>query len=167
MSRENLEVVSTSIEGWNRDDLDAVLETLDPDIEFHTSGVFPISMPCIGDVRASRGSGGPSMSPGRSCVSTSSGSSTEPTVSRSSSDFGREELAAVHASISGSPTRSRSVTGSKPRSSLVASSRTLVEWPVSRLRRGRGATPVRRRAARACRIRPSNHRGEGHGAARS
>jgi ketosteroid isomerase-like protein len=41
MSQQNMEVVLRSIESWNRDDLDAVLETVAPDIEFHTSGVFP------------------------------------------------------------------------------------------------------------------------------
>ena len=41
MSQKNVDVVRRSIAGWNRDDLDAVLETLDPEIEFHTSGVFP------------------------------------------------------------------------------------------------------------------------------
>jgi ketosteroid isomerase-like protein len=33
MSQENVNVVRESIESWNRDDLDAVLETLDPDVE--------------------------------------------------------------------------------------------------------------------------------------
>jgi ketosteroid isomerase-like protein len=41
MSQENVDVVRTSIDCWNRDDLNAVLETVDPDLEFHTSGVFP------------------------------------------------------------------------------------------------------------------------------
>jgi ketosteroid isomerase-like protein len=41
MSQENVDVVRKSVAGWNRDDLDAVLDTLDPEIEFHTSGVFP------------------------------------------------------------------------------------------------------------------------------
>ena len=38
MSQEN--VVRASVAGWNRDDLDAVLDTLRPR-EIHTSGVFP------------------------------------------------------------------------------------------------------------------------------
>src|SRR5262245_7838542 len=41
MSQENLEVVRRGVECWDRDDLDSFLQTLDPDAEFHTSGVFP------------------------------------------------------------------------------------------------------------------------------
>jgi ketosteroid isomerase-like protein len=41
MSQENVKLVLRVVDGWNRDDLEAVLQTLDPDLEFHTSGVFP------------------------------------------------------------------------------------------------------------------------------
>jgi ketosteroid isomerase-like protein len=41
MSEQNIEVVRRTVDGWNRNDLEVVLETLDPDVEFHTSGVFP------------------------------------------------------------------------------------------------------------------------------
>jgi hypothetical protein len=41
MSQESVDLVRESIAGWNRDDLDAILETLDPQIEFHTYRVFP------------------------------------------------------------------------------------------------------------------------------
>jgi ketosteroid isomerase-like protein len=41
MSQGNVEQVRRTVDGWNRDDLDLVLETLDPEVEFHTSGVFP------------------------------------------------------------------------------------------------------------------------------
>jgi ketosteroid isomerase-like protein len=37
----NSELVRTAYEVWNRDDLDPWLETLHPDVEWHTSGVFP------------------------------------------------------------------------------------------------------------------------------
>jgi ketosteroid isomerase-like protein len=38
---QNPEIVRRTIDGWNRDDLDSVLEMLHPEVEFHTSGVFP------------------------------------------------------------------------------------------------------------------------------
>jgi ketosteroid isomerase-like protein len=37
----NAELLLTAYEAWNRDDCDAWLELLDPDVEVHTSGVFP------------------------------------------------------------------------------------------------------------------------------
>jgi ketosteroid isomerase-like protein len=36
-----LRVDPRRVRAWNRDDLDAWLETLHPDVEFHTSGLFP------------------------------------------------------------------------------------------------------------------------------
>ena len=41
MSQENVEVVLASLDGWNRGDIDAWLGTPHPDIEFHTSGIYP------------------------------------------------------------------------------------------------------------------------------
>jgi ketosteroid isomerase-like protein len=41
MSEENVEAVLSSLDGWNRGDLDAWLGPLHPDIEFRTSGVYP------------------------------------------------------------------------------------------------------------------------------
>lgn len=40
MSR-NSELIRKSYEAWNRDDVDAWLATVRPDVEFHTSAVFP------------------------------------------------------------------------------------------------------------------------------
>src|SRR5436190_1661316 len=37
MSRENVEIVRSSLEAWQRDDLDAWLSTLDPAVEWHTA----------------------------------------------------------------------------------------------------------------------------------
>jgi ketosteroid isomerase-like protein len=41
MSQENVDSVRSSIEGWNRGDIDAWLGSPHPDIEFQTSGVYP------------------------------------------------------------------------------------------------------------------------------
>src|SRR5262245_1436393 len=41
MSEENVELVRSSLEGWNRGDIDAWLDSAAPDIEFRTSGVYP------------------------------------------------------------------------------------------------------------------------------
>ena len=38
---ENSELLLAGYEAWNRDDCDAWLRLLDPEIEIHTSGVFP------------------------------------------------------------------------------------------------------------------------------
>ena len=38
---ENSELIRAGYEAWNRNDLDAWLEVLHPDVEFHTSGVWP------------------------------------------------------------------------------------------------------------------------------
>jgi ketosteroid isomerase-like protein len=38
---KNSELVRKGYEAWNYDDRDAWLETLHPDVEFHTSGVWP------------------------------------------------------------------------------------------------------------------------------
>jgi len=38
---KNSELILAGYEAWNRDDLDAYLETLHPDVELHTSGLFP------------------------------------------------------------------------------------------------------------------------------
>jgi ketosteroid isomerase-like protein len=37
----NTELLLTAYQAWNRDDCNAWLELLDPEIEIHTSGVFP------------------------------------------------------------------------------------------------------------------------------
>ncbi len=37
----NADLLVEAFEAWNHDDLDAWLETLDPGVEIHTSGVFP------------------------------------------------------------------------------------------------------------------------------
>ena len=41
MSQENAEVIRAGYAAWATRDLDALLETLDPEVEFHTSGLFP------------------------------------------------------------------------------------------------------------------------------
>ena len=41
MSQENVELVRRAIEAWNRGDLDAILTTLHPDLEYVTTGLFP------------------------------------------------------------------------------------------------------------------------------
>ena len=41
MSQEDLEVARAGYEAWSRGDLEAMLETLDDDVEFWTSGLFP------------------------------------------------------------------------------------------------------------------------------
>jgi ketosteroid isomerase-like protein len=41
MSRENLAVMRTWIEAFNRGDMEALLAVTHPDFEFRTSGVFP------------------------------------------------------------------------------------------------------------------------------
>jgi ketosteroid isomerase-like protein len=38
---KNSELVLAGYEAWNRDNVDAWLETLHPDVELHTSGLFP------------------------------------------------------------------------------------------------------------------------------
>ena len=40
MSQENVDAVRSSLDGWNRGDIDAWLGTTHPDIEFHTSGTY-------------------------------------------------------------------------------------------------------------------------------
>src|SRR5688572_29147008 len=40
MSRDS-DLINRTYAAWNHDDLDAWLETLHPEFEFHTSGVFP------------------------------------------------------------------------------------------------------------------------------
>jgi ketosteroid isomerase-like protein len=37
----NADLLLNAFEAWNRDDCEAWLETLDPEVEIHTSGVFP------------------------------------------------------------------------------------------------------------------------------
>jgi ketosteroid isomerase-like protein len=41
MSQENVELVRRAIEAWNRGDLDAIVATLHPDVEYVTTGLFP------------------------------------------------------------------------------------------------------------------------------
>jgi ketosteroid isomerase-like protein len=41
MSRENLELVRSGYEAWNRGDMDAMLTALHPDFEMRSAGVFP------------------------------------------------------------------------------------------------------------------------------
>jgi len=41
MSQENMDYVRSSLEGWNRGDIDAWLGSPHPDIEFRTSGLYP------------------------------------------------------------------------------------------------------------------------------
>jgi ketosteroid isomerase-like protein len=41
MSQENVEVIRAAYAAWTASDLDAMLETADPEIEFRTSGAFP------------------------------------------------------------------------------------------------------------------------------
>ena len=38
---ENRELILAGYDAWNRDDLDAWLQTLHPEVEFQTSGLFP------------------------------------------------------------------------------------------------------------------------------
>jgi ketosteroid isomerase-like protein len=41
MSRENVELVRSGLDGWSRGDIGAWLAPYHPDIEFRTSGVYP------------------------------------------------------------------------------------------------------------------------------
>jgi ketosteroid isomerase-like protein len=41
MSEETLELARASYAAWNRGDLETMLESLDEDVEYRTSGVFP------------------------------------------------------------------------------------------------------------------------------
>ncbi len=41
MSQENVELVASLYDAWNRGDMDAMLDTLRTDFEFVTSGTFP------------------------------------------------------------------------------------------------------------------------------
>jgi ketosteroid isomerase-like protein len=41
MSQKNVDAVRSSLEGWNRGDIDAWLGSAAPDIEFRTSGLYP------------------------------------------------------------------------------------------------------------------------------
>ena len=41
MSQRNVEVVRDAVEAFNRDDLDAALERMHPEIEWHTPDAFP------------------------------------------------------------------------------------------------------------------------------
>jgi ketosteroid isomerase-like protein len=41
MSRENVELVRSAYEAWNRGDMDAMLAALHPDFEMRTAGLFP------------------------------------------------------------------------------------------------------------------------------
>jgi ketosteroid isomerase-like protein len=41
MSQQNIEVMRTWIEAWNRRDIETMLAASDPEFEFRTSGVFP------------------------------------------------------------------------------------------------------------------------------
>ncbi len=41
MSRENVELMRSSLDGWSRGDIGAWLAPCHPDIEFRTSGVYP------------------------------------------------------------------------------------------------------------------------------
>jgi ketosteroid isomerase-like protein len=55
MPPTNSELLLAGYDAWNRDDCDAWLELLHPDIEIHTSGVFPDLAPVYrGHERAAR-----------------------------------------------------------------------------------------------------------------
>jgi ketosteroid isomerase-like protein len=41
MSQENVEIVRRGIDAWNRGDVDEILVSADPDIEWRPSGLFP------------------------------------------------------------------------------------------------------------------------------
>ena len=41
MSEENVDYVRSSLEGWNRGDIDAWIGSPHPDFEFRTSGLYP------------------------------------------------------------------------------------------------------------------------------
>ena len=41
MSQENAEIVRRSLDAWSRDDIVGWLERAHPDLEFHTSGLYP------------------------------------------------------------------------------------------------------------------------------
>ena len=45
MSQENVDAVRSSLEGWNRGDIDAWLGSPHPDVEFRTSGALSGSRP--------------------------------------------------------------------------------------------------------------------------
>jgi ketosteroid isomerase-like protein len=50
----NSELLLAGYEAWNRDDCDAWIELLHPDVEIHTSGVFPDFAPVYGGHQAAR-----------------------------------------------------------------------------------------------------------------
>jgi hypothetical protein len=54
MSQEDLELARTGYEAWSRGDLEAMLATLDKDVEFWTSGLFPASSPFTKAMRGMR-----------------------------------------------------------------------------------------------------------------
>ena len=39
--RENVELVRRAYDAWNRDDMDACLALMDPEVEWHTTGRLP------------------------------------------------------------------------------------------------------------------------------
>jgi ketosteroid isomerase-like protein len=41
MSPKNVDAVRGSLDGWNRGDFDAFMGSAPPDVEFHTSGIYP------------------------------------------------------------------------------------------------------------------------------
>jgi ketosteroid isomerase-like protein len=50
----NSELLLAGYEAWNRDDCDAWIELLHPDVEIHTSGVFPDFAPVYGGHQSAR-----------------------------------------------------------------------------------------------------------------
>jgi ketosteroid isomerase-like protein len=48
MSQENVEVIRASNEAWNAGDMDAIRETLDPDVILQTVGDWPEPGPYVG-----------------------------------------------------------------------------------------------------------------------
>ena len=70
MSRENVDAVRSSLEGWNHGDIEAWLGSPHPDIEFRTSGLYPEPTRSTGGADCAD-SGPPSASLGSRCRSRS------------------------------------------------------------------------------------------------
>ena len=64
MSDENVEVVRSSFDAWNRGDIDTWLGWAHPDIEFRTSGLYPGTDPLYRGMPDCAASGPPSASLG-------------------------------------------------------------------------------------------------------
>jgi ketosteroid isomerase-like protein len=61
MSQENVEIVKRGVDPYNRRDVEALLEVLDPDVEWHPGVLIPFE----GEARVYRGTRGRPQNGGR------------------------------------------------------------------------------------------------------